>query len=94
MIYIYYNLNGYSAPLCSNNYSSPVWGNYKVNMFEIFVFAALISFPSWKLFIAIFSLAIMIKYYFKGAIGSWWCFIAAFLGVIYFLTMGAKKNIF
>ena len=42
-----------SAPLCSNNYSSPVWGNYKVNMFEIFVFAALISFPSWKLFIAI-----------------------------------------
>ena len=37
IIHIFYNINGYSTPLCSNNYSSPVWGNYKINMLEIVI---------------------------------------------------------
>ena len=93
-IHIFYNINGYSTPLCSNNYSSPVWGNYKINMLEIVIFAALVSFPNWKVFLMLLALAIMIKYYFKGAIGSWWCFINAFLGIFYYLTMGGNKSIF
>ena len=91
-IYIFYRFHGYSKPMCSNQFSSPIWGNKEIYILEALIFAALISFPSWKVFLLAVIIISIVKYDIKGAIGSWWCFITAFLASIMYFTFGIKTR--
>lgn len=85
---LFYTFNGYSKPLCSNNISSPRWGNKEISLWQAFLFAALICYPDLKLFSLSIVAILFIKYIIKGSIGSLWCFIAAFTGIFYYFTFG------
>lgn len=88
IIYLFYNFNGYSKPLCLNNLSSPVWANNEITLFEAFIFATFIFYPNWKNIILTMILILLIKFFINGAIGSWWCFISVFLSVYYYFAFG------
>jgi hypothetical protein len=93
-MYIFYRFHGYSQPMCSNKLSSPIWANNDVHVLEALIFAMFITFPSWKAFLIVSLFVFAVKYYVKGAIGSWWCFMAAFLSTIMYFTFGIKGREF
>ena len=88
IIYLFYRFNGYSKPLCSNNFSSPVWANNEIKLCEIILFATFILYPRWKVFLLTMILILLIKIFINGAIGSWWCFISIFISIYYYITYG------
>ena len=88
IIGLYVVFNGYSKPLCSNNFSSPQWANKEVPLWQAISFAALICYPYFNIFIAALVTILFIKYILKGSIGSLWCFISAFTGIFFYYTFG------
>lgn len=90
--YLFYRLNGYSKPLCNNYFSSPVWGDNELRLWELFIFNILAHYPNWDIIAFFFTIVLLIKYFINGALGSWWCFISALVGVYYYFTLGIKKN--
>ena len=85
---LFITFNGYSKPLCSNSISSPQWANKEISLWKAIIFAALICYPNPYIFILAVLTILFIKYIIKGAIGSLWCFISAFIGIFFYFTLG------
>ena len=88
--YLFYRFNGYSTPLCNNYFSSPVWGDNEIKLWELFIFAILILYPHWDVIAFFIAVILLIKYFINGAMGSWWCFISALIGIYAYLNFGVK----
>ena len=88
--YLFYRFNGYSTPLCNNYFSSPVWGDNELKLWELFLFAIIILYPHWNVIIFSWAIILAIKYFINGAMGSWWCFISALIGIYAYLNFGVK----
>ena len=93
IIYLFIRLNGYSRPLCINNISSPVWSGRDITLIEAIMFAILISYPSTFLFLLYLFTILFIKYIFKGAIGSLWCFISVYMWLYAYFVIGMNKPV-
>ena len=87
---IFYKFNGYSKPLCNNYFSSPVWGDNEIKLWELFLFAILILYPRWDMIALSIAVILLIKYFINGAMGSWWCFISVFIGMYLYFNFGVK----
>ncbi len=84
-LYIFYKLNGYSISLCNNKLSSPVWGSNEIKLWEFIIFAIVVIYPNWTVFmIIILFLYIPLSFFVGGSYGSMWCAIAN-LGAFYYL---------
>lgn len=87
-LYLFYKFNGYSVPLCSYNLSSPVWANAKLYLIELLLFIVSISYPDRQSFTFMSIFLIIIKYIFKAAVGTWWCFLSAFFSLYLIFNVG------
>ena len=84
-LYIFYKFNGYSISLCNNKLTSPVWGSNEIKLWEFIIFAIVVLYPNWTVFmIIILFLYIPLIYFVGGSYGSMWCAIAN-IGVFYYL---------
>ena len=83
ILYIFYRFNGYSRSLCNNKFSSPVWGSKELSFMELVVFALMVTYPNYNLFIFSLILLLATKIFVGGAYGSLWCAIANILSLYY-----------
>ena len=90
--YIFYRFNGYSKALCNNYFSSPVWGDNEIRLWELLLFTIVCNYPNWDTIAFFLTIILLIKHFINGAIGTWWCFIGALLGLHFYFTLGIKKN--
>ena len=81
--YLFYRFNGYSKSLCNNKLSSPIWGSNEIKFWELILFAFLLWYPNYSMFIATLILLFAIKIIIGGAYGTLWCAIANLLAFYY-----------
>ena len=75
IVYIFIKSNGYSVKSC-NNYGSPLWGNWKMTLIDLIIFALFIFYPSINaLLLGVFFMITSINI-FGGVSGSGWCAIS------------------
>lgn len=75
IVYIFIKSKGYSVKSC-NNYGSPLWGNWKMTLIDLIIFALFIFYPSINgLLLGVFFMITSI-YIFGGVSGSGWCAIS------------------
>ena len=83
ILYIFIKINGYSVKSC-NKYGSPLWGNWKINIYEMLFFSLLIFYPH-KPSIIVGLFYMFVSYFIFGGIsGSGWCAISN-IGAFYYL---------
>jgi len=82
ILYLFVRFNGYSTSLCSNKLSSPIWASNELKLWELIIFAYLLTYPQIHYII----LVLLIPLLFAGAYGSMWCAIANIIAVYYLLT--------
>ena len=83
ILYIFYRFNGYSRSLCNNKFSSPVWGSKELLFMELVVFALMITYPNYNIFILFLIILSATKIFVGGAYGSLWCAIANIISLYY-----------
>ena len=81
--YLFYRFNGYSKSICDNKLSSPVWGSNEINIWELILFAFVLWYPNYSMFIGTLILLFGIKIIVGGAYGTLWCAIANLLAFYY-----------
>ena len=76
-IYLFMKFNGYTGIVCNNKFNSPIWGNNEIKLWELILFAFLISYPNYYLVLfAITFFIILVKFNIVSGYGSFWCAIA------------------
>ena len=81
--YLFYRFNGYSKSLCDNKLSSPVWGSNEIKIWELIIFAFLLFYPDYFIFITMVILLLLIKLIVGGAYGTLWCAITNLIAFYY-----------
>ena len=82
ILYLFVRFNGYSTSLCSNKLSSPIWASNEIKLWELIIFAYLLTYPQIYYIIPV----LFIPLFFAGAYGSMWCAIANIIAVYFLLT--------
>jgi len=88
IIYLFIKLNGYSTQICNGKNNSPVWGSNEFKLWELVLFASLIFYPDWKLYLTGGIILIFFTYYFNTCgYGSMWCALANIYAIYLLITI-------
>jgi hypothetical protein len=77
--YLFVRFRGYSSSLCDTSFSSPIWGSKEIQLWEILIFAYMISRTRTDVWIGLPFLFLITD----TGYGSMWCAIACVLSVYY-----------
>ena len=83
ILYMFYRFNGYSKSLCNNKFSSPIWGSKELTLWELLLFALIVTYPNYNLLITFLIILLAIKIFVGGAYGSLWCAISNIVALYY-----------
>ena len=89
VLWMFIRFRGYSTAECNekNSCNSPIWGSKEIKLWEVFLYAFLISFPDYKLVALGILIFLSVYFTFPGGYGSLWCATVVLNGIYQFVTM-------
>lgn len=74
---------GYSTASCDSYFSSPIWGGKELELYNLFIFGLLISYPHSTRVISVLTALLISQFITNSGYGSMWCAIANSVAVYY-----------